>query len=100
MIHTTRGRLNVVEASTTLNRVVERPSLLNSTYIGTSTAIGGSMRITSNAKNRNDRPRNGNRANAYAAGAPTHNDSSTALAETIMVLRKAHPKSARVSTSA
>ena len=54
----------VVSASTTLNRVVASPSLLNSTYIGTRTAIGGSMRITSNAKNRNVRPVKGKRANA------------------------------------
>ena len=54
----------VVSASTTLNRVVASPSLLNSAYIGTSTAIGGSMRITSNVKNRNVRPVKGKRANA------------------------------------
>jgi hypothetical protein len=41
----------------------------------------------------------GKRANAYAAGAPTHNYRITALVETIMVLRKARPKSARVNTS-
>src|ERR1700723_1157580 len=100
MIHTTSGRLNVVSASTTLNRVVARPSLLNSTYIGTSTAIGGSMRITSSARNRNDRPVNGKRAKAYAAGAPTHKDSSTVLAEMINVLMNARAKSARSSTAA
>src|ERR1700756_2386349 len=100
MIHTTSGKLKVVYASTTLNRVVARPSLLNNTYIGTSTAIGGSMRITRNAKKRNDRPLKGKRANAYAAGAPTHSERMTALVETIMVLRNALAKSARLNTSA
>ena len=64
MIHTINGRPNVEYASTTLSRVVARPSLLNRTYIGTRTAIGGSMRMTSSAKKRNDRPVNGKRANA------------------------------------
>ena len=64
MIQTTSGRLNVVSASTTLSRVWMMPSLLNSTYIGTSTAIGGSMRMTRSEKNSQFRPAKRNRANA------------------------------------
>jgi hypothetical protein len=99
MIHTTNGKANVAYASTTLSRVVARPSLLNSTYIGTRTAIGGSMRITSKAKKRNDRPVNGKRANAYAAGTPTQSDNVTALPATTSVLTNANRKSDRLRTS-
>ena len=93
MIQTTSGRRKVEWASTTEKRVVVRPSLVNSTYIGTRKAIGGSMRMTSRARNKKDRPRNGNRANAYAAGTPTQSDSPTALPETISAMTKARPKS-------
>ena len=77
-----------------------RPILLNSTYIGTSTAIGGSMRIASRPKNRKFRPKNGNRANAYAAGTPTSNDRLTAPLDTSRLLMNACRKSARPNTAA
>ena len=67
-------------------------------YIGTSTAIGGSMRMTSSEKNRNEPPRNGNRANAYAAGTPTQIDRITAPDDTTRLLTNACRKSAWPST--
>jgi hypothetical protein len=55
--------------------------LLNSTYIGTSTAMGGSMRITSSAKNRKDRPGTGTARSAIGRRhAEAHNESSTGAA--------------------
>jgi len=62
---------------------VVRPILLNSTYIGTSTAIGGSIRMASRPKNRKFRPKKGDRRRRHKRRERRrHTDRLTAPLET------------------
>ena len=86
MTQTTSERLKVEWARITASGVSVMPIMVNSRNIGTTTEIGGAMRVVRKKKNRSSLAANSCRANTYAAGTPTRSESSVVETATRMLL--------------